>query len=435
MATQEMELWIHQEQLLQVPWAYRDLEYFFLIGGYGCGKTSGDVMLLISLCQKFYKTPITIGLGGTTITLLRKTLVAEFQRMLIMTGSAYSDNKQDNIMRVGAVEIVMVALDQPNLLYAYNFSIFIADELDELPQDKAQQAFTAIQERTRKTLPDDRLPFSVFTTTAQGYSGTYAIVEMLKQLRQPHIIIRGETKANKALSAAYVKRLYSLYNENERLAYLEGRFVNLNTGRVYGDYDSARDSIDMFDMDSIQIVEIGQDLNTGFSKAVALTKRGGILYIVKTFSFAQIGSAPDIIRAAFPIQKVIWYPDASGKEIMTGYLEEIRSHDIDLRMGSVNPAVVERIFFVNKMFKTGRLKLFKKNCRDLDIALKTRQFDDLGKPEKGKGSTSPDHLCDALEYGIWRIVSGDRDYYDLWELSRTAKKKEGYTQILTGRSA
>lgn len=27
-----------------------------------------------------------------------------------------------------------------------------------------------------------------------------------------------------------------------------------------------------------------------------------------------------------------------------------------------------------------------------------------GKPEKGKGPKDPDHICDAMEYGVWNIA-------------------------------
>lgn len=413
-----VRLFRHQRQLIQFPWVRRDIEYFFMIGGYGCGKTSADVFLLLSLCKKYWKTPVKIGLGGTTITLLRKTLVSEFERTLIMMGIGFTDDKNANVIHLGAVEIVLIATEQPNLLYAYNFSVFICDEIDELPMDKCMAVFTAIQERTRKTLPDGRMPFSVFTTTAQGFAGTYAIVENLRKLGQKFVIIRGLTKDNTSLSKTYVDRLYSLYDDNERLAYLEGRFVNLNTGRVYGDYDSSVNSATKpYDIEPSDVIMIGQDLNTGFSKAVAVVKRGDVLRVVKTFSFASIGHAPRIIRNAFPMNEIIWFPDASSKEVLTGYQTEIKAHDIKLRMGSVNPSVVDRIFFVNKLLKTKRLEIGVK-CDDLDIALKTRQYDDTGKPEKGKGALAPDHLCDALEYVVWRIVYTDVEFRDLWALSR-----------------
>ena len=389
----DMELWRHQQQLIEAPWNREDINYFFLIGGYGCGKTSGDVFFLFNLINRYFKTPITVGVFGVTITLLRKTLIGEFEKYLVLTGTKYTDDRNANTITVGSVVIHLIALEQPQLIYAYNLNISLVDELDELPADKCMAAFTAIQERTRVTLPDGREAFSVFTTTAQGYSGTYAVVESLKDAGQKFVIIRGQTKDNLALSRSYVDKLYALYDDNERLAYLEGFFVNLNTGKVYGDYNPdvnlGKTNMPVSD---IHVVHIGQDFNAGFSKGVALVKEGKILHAVKTFNFQQIQHAPRIIRNAFPTNNIFWYPDASAKEIMAGYVTEVRDHNIDVRIGTVNPPIVERILFVNKLFKTGRL-IVDPICRDLDIALKTRQFDDTGKPEKGRGESATDHVC------------------------------------------
>jgi len=416
----EVNLFRHQSQLCQAPWALPNIEYFFLIGGYGCGKTSSDVFFMFTLMEKYAGTGIVVGIGGVTITLLRKTLISEFERYLIQMGKKFTDDKNANVIHVDGITFVLIATEQPNLIYAYNFSVFLCDELDELSMDKAMEAFTAIQERTRVMLPDGRVPFTVFTTTAQGYAGTYAIIEQLKDIGQGYCKIRGRTADNTMLSRTYVKRLYSIYNENERLAFLEGYFVNLKTGRVYGDYDANTSFVELADPEPVHLVSVGQDLNTGFSKGVAIIKRGNQLQVVKEFSFNQISEAPHIIRSAFPMNDIIWYPDASSKEIMNGYTREILDNDIKLRVGTINPSIIERVFIVNKMFKMGRL-LVSKKCKQLDIALKTRQYNEKGDPEKGRGELSPDHICDALEYVVWRMVSADASFRDLWELTKTAR--------------
>jgi hypothetical protein len=42
-------------------------------------------------------------------------------------------------------------------------------------------------------------------------------------------------------------------------------------------------------------------------------------------------------------------------------------------------------------------------------------------PEKGKGEEAPDHICDALEYVLYRIVRSDPDFMDLRTASREDK--------------
>ncbi len=417
---ERVTLWRHQAQLIRAPYKYLDVRNFFLIGGFGCGKTSSDVFLILSLIDRYSDHGIQVGVCGTTITLLRKTLISELERYLVLLNISYSYDKQANIMTIGRMQFVFIATETPSLIYGYNLSISIVDELDELEASKAMDAFKAIHERTRVTLPDGRKPYLVFTSTAQGYSGLYTILMQLREVKQKYFLIRGLTKDNKALDPEYVKSLYELYDENERKAYLEGYFVNLHTGRVYGDYNPDVNLIPSFDVEPFEQIFVGQDLNAGFNTAVALIKRNGRLYVVKEFSFPSIGHAPHIIRMTFPTNPIMWFPDASAKEIITGYLAEIRNEDIELRVGAQNPSVVDRVFFLNKMFKSQLLYVCS-SCKDTDNALKTRQFNDKGEPEKGKGALAPDHVCDSLDYVLWRIMQSDMDFRAIWELSRSAK--------------
>ena len=414
-----IKLFRHQQQLIERPYINTDCEYFFLIAGYSAGKTSADVYLLMSLIERYFDYPIRIGVMGITITFLRKTLIGDLIRLLISAGLPYAFDKQENIVRVGAVELILVAMEHPDDVYGYNFSISVCDELDELPLEKALAVFKAVQERTRVTLPDGRIPFSVFTTTAQGYRGTYKIIEDLKESKQHFIKIRASTKDNTTLPPSYVKRLYSVYNDNERLAYLDGYFVNLNTGRVYGDYNPNRDYVPDINVQGNEDIFIGQDFNSGFSKGVALVKRDKTLYAVANFKFPNIGNAPNLIRSKYRTNDIYWFPDASSKDVMAGYTSEILNAGIQLRMAATNPSVSERTFFVNKMFNTEHSKVCYA-AKDLDTGLRVRQFDDSGKPEKGKGELAPDHVCDAYEYGLTREVSSEPAFLELWQLGNSS---------------
>lgn len=364
---------------------------------------------------------MSIGVCSPTLSLLHKTFVIEFEKTLISWNIPYKKDKQKNIIIVGSMTIFMFAIDQPELVYGFNISVCLVDEIDELPQAKALSAFSAVQERTRIVLPDGRIPFTVFTTTAQGFRGTYQILQDLRKANQQYIKIRGRTIDNKSLSPSYYNRLFALYNENERLAFLEGEFVNLTTGRVYPEFNSDNNVIPNFEVGPHETIYIGQDLNTGYSKAVAFIIREANIYAIKDFSFASIGHAPAIIRGEWPQNRILWFPDASSKEIMAGYRQEILENDIELRMGNVNPPILERIFIKNKLLAQRRLYIFEK-CEQYIIALKTRCFDKNGQPEKGSGEKAPDHLCDSSEYCLFRIVSSEPQFFDLWSMSRSFKE-------------
>ncbi len=350
-------------------------------------------------------------------------MIQDFEKQLISSGSKYRFNRQDNIITVGNIQFILIALDQPQMLYGHNFNIFLTDELDELKQDVSIAANIAINERTRIDLPDGRKAFRTYTTTSQGLRGTYQITEEMRARNLKFALVRASTRNNTSLSMDYVKRLYALYDENERLAFLEGHFVNLTTGRVYPSFNDQTCIVDDLEIIEGETVYIGQDLNAGFSKAVAMVKRNKQLIAVQNFSFKEIGDAPRILRSTFPTNTIKWFPDASGKEIMKGYLDEMRFFKIELWIATHNPSILDRIFILNKMFKTDRLKVCK-SCKDLIMSMKVRQFDENGNPEKGKGEKATDHIADSAEYCTYRIVSTDHDFRDLYELSNSYRQNK-----------
>jgi len=416
----------HQRAIVVAPEKFPDYDWFILAGGYGCGKSFSIVLCILDIVRRYNGQDISVGIGSITITLAQKTIYKDLEAILKRSHSAYSYNSKDNILTIGTVKFFFIAIEQPSNIYAYNLHIFLCDEIDELSQSKVLDANKAIRERTRLMLPNGRIPYIMYFTTVQGYRGLYNVVQTLKKSNQKYVMVRGLTKDNTTLSPSYVKSLYAIYDDNERLAYLEGRFVNLRAGRVYPDYDEEVNLCGAFEISEKDIIFVGQDLNSGFSKAVAVVKREKKLFIVHAWSFTDIGSAPAIMRATFPKNKILWFPDASGKEILNGYKSEILSQGIELRMGTHNPSIVDRIFYINKLFRLGILNICRGKTEAVSEALKTRQFNDAGVPEKGSGETSPDHICDALEYVIYRLVRSDSDFMELKELSREEIKKNGY---------
>jgi hypothetical protein len=421
---------IHQVQIVSAPDAFPDISYFFLCGGYGCGKSFSIVLEIIKLSKQYQGEDVTIGLCSTTITLLKKTVILELEKIFKKTGSIFTYNQQDNILTIGTIRFLLIATGQPADIYGPNIHICLCDEIDELPETKAIEAHKALSERTRLTLPDGRKPFVMYFSTCHGYRGLYKIIQKLKADKLKYVKVRGLTKNNTSLDPQYVENLYAIYDDAERLAYLEGMFVNLQSGRVYASYDEDTCKCKPFEITADYTVMVGQDLNSGFSKAAAVIKKDKCLYIVRGWSFKEVGGAPSIMRHTYPQNEVLWFPDCSGKEILKGYKQEILDNGIQCRIGTANPRILDRVFYVNKLFKMGLLKVF--DCPDTDMvseALKVRAYNDLGQPEKGKGEDAPDHICDGLEYVIYRIVRSDPDFMNLRELSRENVKEHGYLNI------
>lgn len=411
----------YQKQMLTLPWIHPEIQSFSLVSGYGSGKSTTDDMILADLTNRYWQHDVRVALFSNTISLLKKTVVADFERWLIQTGSIYKYDHSQNTIKIGNMTFLLLASGRPEDIYGSNVHVSLSDEMDELEQTKCIEAHRAIQERTRLTLPDGRPPFSVFTTTAQGFKGTYQIIEDYKDKGTPYVLVRGKTSDNTTLDPGYVKRLYDLYNENERLAFLEGHFVNLTAGRVYPEYDESRNMVAPFFIYPNETIHIGQDLNQGYSKAVAFIIRDRNLYAVKEWSFADIGRAPEAFRAAFPQNNILWYPDNSGKPILGGYSDEAASFDVQIVWTGRNPSILDRIFNLNKLLKVSRLFVFS-TLKEWPMALKTRGFDKNGVPEKGTGPTNPSHVADAAEYACFWIMANQEEFMDLYELTPSARK-------------
>lgn len=189
-----IEPFIHQKQITSAPFTFPECDYFFLAGGYGCGKSFSIVLMIIIISKTYQGHDISVGVCSTTITLLKKTVVLDLERILNKTKSRYDFNQQDNIITIGTVRFLLIATEQPGQIYGPNLNICLCDEVDELPEQKAIEANKALKERTRLILPDGRNPYVMYFTTVQGYRGLYKIVQTLKKAKVNYYLVRGLTK-------------------------------------------------------------------------------------------------------------------------------------------------------------------------------------------------------------------------------------------------
>lgn len=402
----------HQEASINSIRMHPEIPFVFLIGGFqfGCGKSFTDVQLCLFLyhAYKHSKEPITIGILGVTIKLLRQTVLADLERAFDAGNITYRDNSQAGTITVGQVTFVYLAMQNPDDIYAFNFHCAICDEIDEVPSERVQKIVTAIQERCRVVMPagrdmPSRDPFIFFSTTAQGLGGTYQLIEYFKEKNLPYIKIRGRTQDNTNLAASQIKLLRGLYTEDEARAYLDGEFVNLSTGRVYPEYDARVHVYMPFKVKPTDTIYVGQDFNAGYNAAVEMVERNGKIYVVNIHHWDYVGDAARRLRELYPSNKIIMIPDANGKEIMSGFVEEFEQYNVEIHWNNINPSILERITGINKAFRFGNLFIFQ-GLKKLEMGLETRDFDDTGKPRKGKGPDALDHHCDAFEYGFWHII-------------------------------
>jgi hypothetical protein len=416
----------HQSAFIQAPYKFPEVRFFFLIAGYAAGKTSALVDATINAILYFGgkrdkegKQP-KIGVCGITLTFLKKTFSGSLVAALRTSKTPYVYDKQHNIVYVNGVELHLTPIINEEEIFGYDWCAAVIDELDELPTYKAVAVVKAVNDRCRQVIPGTRPPFLSFATTSQGLKGTYQVVENFRRKGINHLIVRARTKDNIYLSKEFIEAQYKIYSEKEQKCLLEGQFISIDSGLVYPDYNPLENRIggDLYKtVTEDETVFIGQDFNIGFNKAVAGVVRDGVLYIVKEYSFPDIRRAPEVYRYDFPKNRIRWIPDATYNQHLPEFKKELRANDIEIVYRAKNPLVKDRSFLVNKMFFVNRM-FISEDCKDLDNALVVRQIDKVtGLPEKGKGETAPDHVCDSLEYVCSYVVSWLPAFRDLYKVT------------------
>jgi len=407
-------LFRHQSALVQALHRYPDIDFQFLIGGYGCGKSFTDVALLLSILHWYQGHYLNFGIGGAAIKHLKETVIHDFLLILDQNNIAYKHNGQDGTISIGTITFIYFSLDRPESIFGFNLAGCLLDEGDELADSsRYTTSAIAIQERARitlpatKTQPVSRPPFMVSTTTAQGLRGVYRFIQYLEEKHISYIKVRGKTEDNTTLDPKHVENLRKLYTPEEARAYMDGEFVNLAVGRVYAEFTPEKHVYMNFDIRDDDVLYVGQDFNAGYNAATIFLVRGvgesATIYEVDEYHWNVVGDAPRLLRNAYPHNRIIFIPDVNGKEIMSGWADEFAKYDIELAWYNVNPSISERILCVNKLWRMMRLKIQQK-CKKSIECFNMRGFDLTGKPTKEQGPNALDHWGDSVEYALWHII-------------------------------
>lgn len=362
--------------------------------------------------------------------------------------------KQTNIQKPCAVPVTVKTLREEELSEVYDLEVedvhefyangilvhncSICDELDELPTDNAMAVVKALNDRTRQIIPDRRPPFLMFGTTSQGLKGTYLTVDEFKKKGISHLVIRGATKDNIYLPKEFVEAMYKIYDDKETACLLEGKFIAIDTGRVFPQFDMAKHYLPYDMWDSLPVgstVYLAQDFNqgSGFNKAIAVYVQDGVAYVIKEYDFPDWVTAPKVFRSDFRTQKLFWIPDMTYKDNFTMVSRSLQAYNIRPVYKKSNPLVSDRNFAINACFHSERLFVCH-FCKDAAEAFMHWQNDKrTGQPSKGKTAASPDHYGDCLGYAMYHIICNERSFKDIFDttLNRLNKKRSEQGFITT----
>lgn len=393
------------------------------VAGFGSGKTWVGCA---ALCKHVWEWPrIDSGYFAPTYPQIRDIFFPTIEEVAFDWGLKVKTKESDKEVEFysgGQYRSTTIcrSMEKPQTIVGFKIGHALVDELDVLPALKAEHAWRKIIARMRYNVPGLKNGVDV-TTTPEGFKFVYQ--QFVKQLREKpalqgmYGLVQASTFDNELnLPSDYIPSLMESYPAQLILAYLNGQFVNLNSGSIYHAYDRKLNSC----FDTVEPGEplfIGMDFNVGKMAAIVHVKRPdgkprAVDELIDGFD------TPDMIRR---IKERYWrhngrdyektceiriYPDASG-----GSRKSVNASETDIAIlrqagftviaPDANPPVKDRINAMNAMFCNAngerRYLINPLRCPTYADGLEQQVWAANGEPDKKSGV---DHANDAGGYFI-----------------------------------
>lgn len=411
--------------------------YPLFVGGYGSGKSTTMTACVVSDLVTFRGADI--GCYAPSYDLLKLITEPYLADYLTKANLQYTFNKSDHIFTVqGYGRIICRSLMNPERIVGYEVFRSHVDELDTLRPALASEAWKRVIARNRQKLyvydedgkrvlredwedlPEDEsiyatAPNRVFAyTTPEGF--LFAYERWVKGASDEYRHYSVSTYSNrKNLPAGYIENLEASYPLEYISAYLEGKFVNLTSGRVYTSYD--RELNRSYDVaDDTETVYVGVDFNVMYGAALAHVlryeedKKGNS--VEQLHAIGEVHNSYDTdatiaaLRDMFPNNPIHVYPDATGDRRSASNSAPNKTDIAKLKLAgfkvivdSKNPAIRERVQCTNAVFCTGtmarRYYINDDLCPEAAAAFEQQVYDKNGQPDKTSGN---DHITECGGY-------------------------------------
>lgn len=397
-----------QAEFLQMPHKFRAF-----VGGFGSGKTWVGCG---SLCRHMWEHPrIPAGYFAPTYPQIRDIFYPTIEEVAHDWGlrtDITESNKEVHLYagRQYRGTVICRSMDKPASIVGFKIGRALVDEIDTLNKRKAHDAWRKIIARLRVKAEGLQNGIDV-TTTPEGFNFVYEQFQQLPS-EQPakaalYGLVHASTYDNEAnLPDDYISSLFETYPEQLVQAYINGMFVNLTSGSVYGAYNRKANGTSATIEDD-EPLHVGMDFNVMNMTAIVCVIRADQPLALEELT--GIRDTPAMIQALkerFPEQRITVYPDASGGNTSThnasvSDLGLLRAAGFTLRVPAANPRIRARVVSVNAMLCNAkgkrRLLVNPYGCPKLAEALEKQAYDANGMPDK---TTGFDHGPDAIGYFI-----------------------------------
>jgi hypothetical protein len=398
----EVKLLTHQYEFI----ADYVTPYLLLLGGLGSGKTwaFAEKGLSMSILNAGFSGTLMEPTGPLLFDILIPTLEEVLDTHEIRYTMKQNQQKPNYYIDCGGGKISELRLrsaENWRRQIGSNQAFIGADEIDTMSLLDAVSMMRKSKPRIRK---GNHLQFFA-VSTPEGFNFCYNFFE--QEADSDKRTIRAKTMDNPFLPESYVSDLKKLYPENLVNAYLNGLYVNMTSGTVYGMFNRKENYSDATE-DGREPLRIGMDFNIMNMAAVVFVVRRGLVYAVDEITgIYDTTSMIKALKDRYEGRTMMVYPDASGDSRHTNASQT----DIDLLKAAGfyvinpkrNPFVRDRVNSMNTLFKNGagERKLFvnTEKCPVFTRALEQQVWDESkGEPDKKSGH---DHINDAAGYFIY----------------------------------
>jgi len=402
-------MWSHQRQWWNLPNAIR-----CLVTGYGGGKTImlGKRMVWLALVN----APVPVLTVSPSYPMARTTIVETIDELLDgrctiephLTYHLYQSNPYRFSIRLGDREATILCMsgERPDSIKGINAAAAGIDE----PFVQPKAVFDQVTARIRH--PASRLRELNITGTPEGVVGWgYDLIEGEDRAKHDIGVVQCSSLENRALPDGYVANMVATFDESSRQAYVDGRFVNMTSGRVYHSFDPLRNmQSDAVEMPKGAQLGVGMDFNVDPMAFVFFWRTPERLHF---FAEHELPNC-DAEQAGIEIKRLLpevrdVYPDASGAQrshagnSSKSAFVYLREQGFTINARAANPLLPDRRNAVNSGFRRGHVTIGK-SCPKLKTYLMAYTHEGANKAAQKKMS----HLLDAFSYPIAFLFPVDR---------------------------
>lgn len=372
-----------------------------LVGGFRSGKSQAGVFKTLN--KKIAMPGVDVAYYLPTYSLIKDIAFPKFSELLTNHKIDFELNRSDKDIHTPFGRIICRSMDNPDLIIGYEVGYSLIDEADVLPKKKMQEVMIKVLARNSVKYPGNNNATD-FVSTPEGFNFLYDF--FVKNASPNKKLIRASTKNNPYISENYIKSLQEQYSAEQLQAYLEGEFVNLESGTCYYKYNRFDNHSDRTATEH-DTLHVGLDFNIG--------NMHGVIHVIddKPIAVDEIVKAYDtddvcrLLRDRYPNNRIIVYPDASGSQRRTSApttdIQILKDNGFKVRTGSTNPPVKDRISNMNRIFLDGNNQINyyvnHHKCPEYCEALERQAYGNNGEPDKSSGF---DHITEAAAYFIWR---------------------------------